>query len=391
MPDEEKHRAHRQPNDRDAEPGVDVCEMCESEEEDLSKRRVPVFLKRVCWRHLPTAERKAYKQLIERHKQQLTKKNLTGARLEGANLRGADLRGADLSWVHLEAADLSHAQLQRAIFFNAHLEKAKLIKAHLEGANLTAAHLEGADLWFARLEQANLRFSQVRDARLPGMGWMTRYTLPHMLKDGGRWWAAQFPIGILVRALWKTRSPGRSLKITKRVRYHLKRDLTLPITGWQAASGVETAATDSLTRRYISDIAYIQDLRLKHRRWAFLWRWSCFYGQSFGLWLFWCIVLAGVFGIAFANYPYPDWLPQDGLLEWFLCGIAPKVKVLHAPRTYWCTPYYYSIVTFTTLGFGDVVPVNAAGQIWVTAEVILGYIGLGGLISILANKVARRS
>ena len=57
----------------------------------------------------------------------------------------------------------------------------------------------------------------------------------------------------------------------------------------------------------------------------------------------------------------------------------------------WLTPYYFSIVTFTTLGFGDVEPVSAWGEFVVLLEVILGYIGLGGLISILANKVARRA
>jgi hypothetical protein len=52
---------------------------------------------------------------------------------------------------------------------------------------------------------------------------------------------------------------------------------------------------------------------------------------------------------------------------------------------------YYSIVTFTTLGFGDIVPRTGWLQFWVMLEVILGYIMLGGLISILANKLARRS
>lgn len=55
------------------------------------------------------------------------------------------------------------------------------------------------------------------------------------------------------------------------------------------------------------------------------------------------------------------------------------------------SPYYFSIVTFTTLGFGDVLPLNWIGEIVVTIEVILGYIMLGGLISILSDKLSRRS
>ena len=57
------------------------------------------------------------------------------------------------------------------------------------------------------------------------------------------------------------------------------------------------------------------------------------------------------------------------------------------------TSYYYSIVTFTTLGFGDVTPQPTEWlmQLYLTIEVILGYIMLGGLISILATKLARRA
>ncbi|HMQ22638.1 MAG TPA: ion channel [Planctomycetota bacterium] len=48
-------------------------------------------------------------------------------------------------------------------------------------------------------------------------------------------------------------------------------------------------------------------------------------------------------------------------------------------------------MTFTTLGFGDITPLNLAGQFAVVTEVVLGYIALGILVSILANKVARRA
>lgn len=52
---------------------------------------------------------------------------------------------------------------------------------------------------------------------------------------------------------------------------------------------------------------------------------------------------------------------------------------------------YYSIVTFSTLGFGDISPISLESKHWVMIEVTTGYIMLGGLISIFANKLARRS
>ena len=57
----------------------------------------------------------------------------------------------------------------------------------------------------------------------------------------------------------------------------------------------------------------------------------------------------------------------------------------------WFTPFYFSIVTYTTLGFGDVKPKTLAGELVVSSEVILGYTTLGLLLSVLAQNIARRS
>ena len=51
------------------------------------------------------------------------------------------------------------------------------------------------------------------------------------------------------------------------------------------------------------------------------------------------------------------------------------------------TNLYFSMVTFSTLGFGDVTPCNWVGELAVMLEVFLGYVLLGGLITILAMKL----
>ncbi len=55
------------------------------------------------------------------------------------------------------------------------------------------------------------------------------------------------------------------------------------------------------------------------------------------------------------------------------------------------TSVYYSVVTFTTLGYGDITPRTPLAATVVMIEVVVGYFMLGILISILATKVARRS
>jgi hypothetical protein len=57
----------------------------------------------------------------------------------------------------------------------------------------------------------------------------------------------------------------------------------------------------------------------------------------------------------------------------------------------WFSPIYFSFVTLTTLGYGDAVPMSLTAQIVVSLQAVTGYMGLGGLLSILGNKMARRA
>jgi hypothetical protein len=49
------------------------------------------------------------------------------------------------------------------------------------------------------------------------------------------------------------------------------------------------------------------------------------------------------------------------------------------------------LVTYTTLGYGDVTANSLIGEMLVISEVVVGYFTLGLLLSILANTIARRS
>ena len=105
----------------------------------------------------------------------------------------------------------------------------------------------------------------------------------------------------------------------------------------------------------------------------FLWWLFADYGRSFFRWAFFSFLFICIFTGIFC------WI---GLEKFSIDVMLPKNIF---------TMFYYSVVTFTTLGFGDVTPHTAGACIAVIFEVITGYIMLGGLISIFANKLARRS
>ncbi|MCK5059517.1 MAG: two pore domain potassium channel family protein, partial [Candidatus Aminicenantes bacterium] len=101
-------------------------------------------------------------------------------------------------------------------------------------------------------------------------------------------------------------------------------------------------------------------------------------GRSIWRWALWSLLFAVFFAFIYHNVFY---LQDHSLFE------AKHINEIWSGFSF----LYYSVVTFTTLGFGDIIPKSGWLQFWVMLEVTLGYIMLGGLISIFANKLARRS
>ena len=140
-------------------------------------------------------------------------------------------------------------------------------------------------------------------------------------------------------------------------------------------------------KRYVADQQFIRAFQERNPFWAQVWRCSSDYGRSLALWAFWSLLIALSF--SFVYMPAPTWFPE-WLKETMPHFYQVTVTEGNGHLTFWKS-FYFSIVTFTTLGFGDVVASNTSARILVTLEVIFGYIMLGGLISIFANKLASRS
>jgi hypothetical protein len=123
-------------------------------------------------------------------------------------------------------------------------------------------------------------------------------------------------------------------------------------------------------RRHVIDENYLWEFRTSSRLSAYVysvWKITSDCGRSLLRWCSWIVALALLFA----------WLYS-------------VVGVDFGPNESWIAPFYLSVVTLTTLGYGDMVPITSAARIVAMVQVSLGYVMLGGLLSIFANKMARR-
>jgi hypothetical protein len=369
---------------------------------------------------------------------------LQGANLDSANLREATLchanfQEASLFMAQLQGADLYCAKFQKAYCVAAYLQGAKLKSANFQGANFAgadfkeakfdSANLQGASLYNARLQGTDLHNANFRDADLSRIKYTTSVRLPDALKNllikllGWRkfddhlydlaaifnlifipiayccilavvpcqWMKIFLPFLPVVVPLILLNSLYQNL-LTDSEKAEILKDLPpsrkqrfmerlIAPTLWRGAMVESIGSCDPLVLKYIKDQSWLE-AKLEEskkswwsRLWMFLWGISSGYGSNIWLWMFWSLFIALSYG---ATY----WLAGDNLV---------KIVVNLPGDPGWFKYFYFSIVTFTTLGFGDVLPVSGLGEFIVATEVIAGYMMLGGLISIFTNKLARLS
>jgi hypothetical protein len=277
----------------------------------------------------------------------LSGSNLGWAKLGECNLHKAVLTDCELVGADLTGANLSECSAERAGFGATDLTGASLIGANLRRATLTEANLSGADLRAADLQACNIRSADLTNASL------TRADL----QDAD---------------LQESNVMGASFEVA-----NMQRARMLGIENYMKANWIGTDIREVdlrgayLIRRFISDENYLYEFRTR----------SKYHGVLYKLW----------------------WLTSDcgrSLLRWTLWIVAATVvfailysltEVDYGTHQTPFSPFYYSVVTLTTLGYGDVVPASGQAQVIAAIQAVLGYVGLGGFLSILANKMARRA
>ncbi len=280
---------------------------------------------------------------------------LFDANLENTNLKMATMRGADLSGANLKGAELYKVDLRDASLIGADLSRAYLAEADISGADLRGAQLNGADLSGANLSEANCATADLSQACL-ARAHLSRTNLRN---------ADLYRCDLSSMRYGSFRSMGGRF-------YGIR--------------GLDSCYGNALFVRDAKDQDYLDTLELSIqataspslRRWKMMWfrAWGFIdYGRSLGRIFLYAFTMAMAFGVVYFCDQRFDW----GLLTYSAAASSPL------------SPFYHSIVTYTKLGFGYMTPQHWLGEILLVSEGILGYITLGLLLSILANRVARRS
>ncbi|ACL05226.1 Ion transport 2 domain protein [Desulfatibacillum aliphaticivorans] len=355
----------------------------------------------------------------------LQKADLRGAHLQKADLRGAHLQKADLRLAHLQKAYLRGAHLQKAYLWEADLQKADLRLAHLQKVYLRGAHLQKADLGLAHLQKANIGEADLQKAYLRGAHLQKAdLRLAHLQKAdlweadlqkadlrGAHLQKADLGLAHLQKAdLWEAdlqKADLRAANLEETAVFGVKYDRNTLCLGIRVSSCYGSAMFKAFAQHQ-DFLEELQTRRWDNERLKFklgkkkfdlnnwgkalynIWNIFADCGRTPWRWMGWSAIFMLCFALLY--WPTPDCFP-----DWFSNFTSKHGASFQQTATTFSEDpltlggaLYFSVVTFTTLGFGDVVAANDMARLLVVLEVILGYVMLGGLISIFATLITRR-
>jgi uncharacterized protein YjbI with pentapeptide repeats len=353
--------------------------------------------------------------------------NFNSAHLVATSVGDADLAGADFSYAvmkemvfsnvslskaNLDGADLTHSKfwnseaigasfwdgvLENTVLSGTDLRDATFTNANMAHANLEGADLSNAELWRANLESGNLDGTKMLGANMQQCR-LVKATMTRCNMKGANLYEANFSEALLDEAdvrFCDLRRANLSLASVAEIEYNKE--------SRYRGIRVSTCFGSPRFNRISNDQNYIEELRsikwnpvgfIKNRKdlideksktswpvgeWLYwIWWFSSDCGRSLWRWVIMALVISALFGCAFYYLLGPEHFylsPYDNT------------------RATWSleTMVLYSLSIFGKLSYGGVVPITHAAMWWCTTAGIAGLVVFGGLITILADKVARRA
>ncbi|NQT95015.1 MAG: pentapeptide repeat-containing protein [Candidatus Omnitrophica bacterium] len=322
-------------------------------------KEIALSLSSYCWDHVD--DREAYRKTLSEHIDSSGSiKGLYLRRLEfqSAQWQNIDAEEVDLAGADLSRADLTAANLKRANLTGANLHRANLASIDFEDTHLLRCDLSGARLWSACINNSNLAEANLQEA--------------DFLKasiTGVKFWHVKLEKAkFLTKFSFTGKAPiDESGPLSASEAYRSLKQYFMVLgryddASWASFKEKQLERKDLFHRRRI---AYIPSLLM-----AFL----CGYGEK----------------------PYRV-IASSVTIIFLYSFVYTALNILKVPLDYGSSTLrfwdyiYFSIVTFTTLGFGDLTPKLAPlFQMLTGSEAFVGAFMMGLFVFTLARKYAAR-
>lgn len=209
------------------------------------------------------------------------------------------------------------------------------------GIDLSGVRLEGADLTRVNLENASLQHARLAGARLV---------------------EAELA-GVDLRGADLTGAFVDGIKYDRRMKC--------------LGAKVELCTGSPRFIRHVFETDYIESFSAEHPFLAGVWGMTSCHSRSFLRTAL--VAVAFVLGFSLVYWLVPGMLQRSS-----------SIASVGETHFHWFESIYYSTVTFTTLGASTIYPQATSGELVTLVEVVLGYIWLGYLVSILAQRATAR-
>ena len=277
-----------------------------------------------------------------------------------------DLRGISLSYIDFSHCDGLH---------DTHFEYAELKDIDFTKANLTGSYFNCSKIYCSIIDSvsfagANLTHTNFSKATINGADFSKATLKNNNLKR------AKF------RAVSFYKTAIRNVKITQRsifTKGTVVEDVLLGEDGSQIY--------DENFYFFLKRAQKIDRRRSDRRLSILLFNAVTDYGESYLRLFAFMIVIIIVFGFLYANYPiFDSFQSWDNNLR-FPDSLLPETNLIAFKNPSWVDPYYFSVVTFTSLGYGDAFPINVSGRICCMIESLLGVLMMGVFITMLYDNI----
>ena len=284
-------------------------------------------------------------------RQEIEKIHSNGVTLDGINLKYADMKNANLVNVDMSGSDLTRSDFSGASMYGANLEGANLFKVNFEDANLKSANLKNCDLLGADFS----------NTKLNNVEWGNDYKIINEKKA-----EAELSAGNYKQARDKYKEAEDIYRI-------LKISLQKQTLGDDVGKFFER---EMIVRR--KQMPLYSPLRMISK----LAHLTTGYGEKMGNIIYTvlgiimiCSFLYGIEGVAYQERILGYWvtdLPEYGI--WATIGNL----------------LYFSVVVFSTVGFGDIVPIGPLGKSIMIFEGIIGGVIIAVLMIALYKQLMDR-